>query len=103
MPTLIKAHVASPGSPFGGHQGRFLTGPTQLDGSLTPDEVNSLRIPKVFVPHLGEETATQKEYHFLVYHAIKSTLCLLIPCEVSFTVDFFRRLDSHIGKVHHQH
>ena len=94
----IKANISSPGSPFGGHQGRFLTGPAQLDG-LTSDEVNSLRIPKVFVPHVCEETQEEslQEYHFIVYHAIKSTLCLLIPCEVSFTVDFFRRLDSHVG------
>ena len=93
-----KANISSPGSPFGGHQGRFLTGPAQLEG-LTADEVNSLRIPKVFVPHTCDETQEEsvQEYHFLVYHAIKSTLCLLIPHEVSFTVDFFRRLDSHIG------
>ena len=32
-----------------------------------------------------------------MYHAIKSTLGLLIPIEVDFTVDFFRRLDGHLG------
>ena len=84
-------------SPFGGHQGRFLTGPAQLD--LTVDEVNSLRIPKVYVPQTCQETQLEavQEYHLLVYHAIKSTLCLLIPSQVSFTVDFFKRLDGHLG------
>ena len=53
---------------------------------MTPDEVNSLRIPKVFIPQLDG----LKECNFLVYHAIQSTLCLLIPNEVDFTVDFFR-------------
>ena len=76
---------ASKNSPFSGHQGKFLTGPT-VSLKLTPDEVNSLRIPKVFIPHLDGI----KECHFLVYHAIQSTMCLLIPAEVDFTVDFFR-------------
>ena len=75
----------SKNSPFSGHQGKFLTGPTSTL-KLTPDEVNSLRIPKVFIPQLEG----LKECHFLVYHAIQSTLCLLIPSEVDFTVDFFR-------------
>ena len=85
-------------SPFSGHQGRFLTGPPNII-KLTADDVNSLRIPKVFLPIFIEETNeyTLKEYHFLVYHAIKSTLCLLIPIEVDFTVDFFKRLDGHLG------
>ena len=53
-------------SPFGGHQGRFLTGPADVV-KLTPDDVNSLRIPKVFVPvHIDETNEdTLKEYHFL--------------------------------------
>jgi hypothetical protein len=76
---------ASKNSPFSGHQGKFLTGPT-VSLKLTPDEVNSLRIPKVFIPHFDGI----KECHFLVYHAIQSTMCLLIPAEVDFTVDFFR-------------
>merc|ERR1712141_394863 len=85
-------------SPFSGHQGRFLTGPPNII-KLTADDVNSLRIPKVFLPIFIEETNeyTLKEYHFLVYYAIKSTLCLLIPIEVDFTVDFFKRLDGHLG------
>ena len=51
------------------------------------------------MPHLNEDTDdfNLKEYHFLVYHAIQSTLCLLIPKEVDFTVDFFKRLDGHLG------
>ena len=76
---------ASKNSPFSGHQGKFLTGPT-VSLKLTPDEVNSLRIPKVFIPYFDGI----KECHFLVYHAIQSTMCLLIPAEVDFTVDFFR-------------
>jgi len=87
-----KLSGASKNSPFSGHQGKFLTGPT-VSLKLTPDEVNSLRIPKVFIPHLDGI----KECHFLVYHAIQSTMCLLIPAEVDFTVDFFRRLDGHLG------
>ena len=79
-------------SPFSGHQGQFLTGPTTTL-KLSPDQVNSLRIPKVFI---GQNL---KEYQFLVYHAIQSTLCLLIPSEVDFTVDFFKRLDGHLGKL----
>ena len=75
-----------------------MTGPVNIQ-KLTSDQVNSLRIPKVFVPHLCEETheTRLKEYHFLVYHAIQSTLCLLIPHEVDFTVDFFKRLDGNLG------
>ena len=97
LATAAKTSANSTSSPFGGHQGRFLTGPTQLD--LTVDEVNSLRIPKVYIPHICQETHLEaiQEYHLLVYHAIKSTLCLLIPSEVSFTVDFFKRLDGHLG------
>jgi len=87
-----KLSGTSKNSPFSGHQGKFLTGPTSTL-KLTPDEVNSLRIPKVFIPQLEG----LKECHFLVYHAIQSTLCLLIPAEVDFTVDFFRRLDGHLG------
>lgn len=89
---------ASKNSPFSGHQGKFLTGPVS-SLKLTPDQVNSLRIPKVFVPHYCDETGEHllKEYHFLAYHAIQSTLCLLIPNEVEFTVDFFKRLDGHLG------
>ena len=85
-------------SPFGNHQGRFLTGPTATL-KLTPDQFNALRIPKVFVPFKIEETGEEilKEYHFLVYHALRSTLCLLIPIEVDFTMDFFKRLDGHLG------
>ena len=95
--STISASAVS-NSPFSGHQGRFLTGPSNVL-KLSPDDVNSLRIPKVFLPIFIEETNENslKEYHFLVYHAIKSTLCLLIPVEVDFTVDFFKRLDGHLG------
>ena len=95
--STISASAVS-NSPFSGHQGRFLTGPSNVL-KLSSDDVNSLRIPKVFLPIFIEETNENslKEYHFLVYHAIKSTLCLLIPVEVDFTVDFFKRLDGHLG------
>lgn len=98
LPASGSLVVTKQNSPFGGHQGRFLTGPAQLDG-LTVDQVNSLRIPKLYVPQMCQETQLEavQEYHLLVYHAIKSTLCLLIPSQVSFTVDFFKRLDGHLG------
>ena len=98
MKSSIVSSAAVSNSPFSGHQGRFLTGPSNVL-KLSPDDVNSLRIPKVFLPIYIEETNENslKEYHFLVYHAIKSTLCLLIPVEVDFTVDFFKRLDGHLG------
>ena len=87
---------ATPNSPFSGYKGKFLTGPTS-SAKLTSDQVNSLRIPKVFVPQTCDGVEVFKEYHFLVYHAIQSTLCLLIPTEVDFTVDFFKRIDAHLG------
>ena len=64
--TPSKSSGAMGNSPFGGHQGRFLTGPADVV-KLTPDDVNSLRIPKVFVPVRIDETNedTLKEYHFL--------------------------------------
>jgi hypothetical protein len=64
---------------------------------------NPRQIP--FLGDLADHNASKKpdnlgnlqEYHFLVYHAIKSTLCLLIPSEFDFSVEFFKRLDGHLG------
>jgi hypothetical protein len=55
LPTSARSQgtPTSASSPFGGHKGRFLTGPTNL--KMTPDQVTALRIPKVFVPiHNGQ-------------------------------------------------
>ena len=38
-----------------------------------------------------------REFHLVVYHALNATLCLIIPSEIELSLDFFRRLDGHLG------
>jgi hypothetical protein len=66
-----------------------LTGPPSL---RDPDA--SLVVPKVFVPDSGDDL---REHHLVVYHALNATLCLIIPSEFELSLDFFRRLDAHLG------
>jgi hypothetical protein len=75
--------------PFSGHQGHFLAGPQSLKD---PDA--SLSVPRIFVPDSDNQL---REYHLVVYHALNATLCLIIPSEIELSLDFFRRLDGHLG------
>ena len=68
-------------SPFSGHQGKFLSGE------------DDTKIPRLFID--GQEGTSQ--FHLLVYHAIMSTVCLLVPTTVAVDSELLHRLDAHMG------
>ena len=74
-------------SPFGGHQGRFLTGGPQTQTISDLD----FKIPTVFLE------GGEREHHLIVYHALGSSVCIFIPVIREPTVDFFRQLDASLG------
>ena len=90
-------------SPFTGHQGRFLTG---IPGTRFNAD---MKLPKIFVPPtsaFGTENVTLqddknecqlREYHLIVYHALTSTVCLIVPAEIEITNKMMERLDAHMG------
>ena len=87
-------------NPFSGHQGRFLTGINSQGAA--PD----IKIPKLFLSppsplnteeYVTESEASFREYHLIVYHAITSTVCLIIPSEIEITNGMIDRLDANMG------
>lgn len=92
LPTTLSRTAPTPAAslgPFSGHQGHFLTGPHSL---RDPDA--SLTVPRIFVPDSNDGL---RENHLVVYHALNATLCLVIPSEIELSLEFFRRLDGHLG------
>ena len=69
----------TPPSPTAPHQGRFLVGGVDADV-----------LPKV---HLHSSTAR----HLVVYHAINSTLCLLLPSPPP--AEFYSQFSDHMGPL----
>ena len=84
--------VPSERGPFAGHQGRFLTGRTVL----TSDDKDS-KIPRLFLPVVDDDVIRYQECQLLVYHAILSTVCLVIPIGVTIDADLMHQLDAHMG------
>ena len=64
--TSTGENVSQTNSPFAGHQGKFL-------GSVE-------KLPRLFIGESSKPT-----YQLLVYHALASTVCLLVPCDVTVT------------------
>ncbi|TRY79925.1 hypothetical protein TCAL_07067, partial [Tigriopus californicus] len=80
----------TPRSPFSGHQGRFLSGGPPNPNSSTFEE------PLVVKVHLQRDQARQ-EHHLIVYHALNSTVCLMIPSFQELTHELYRKLDASLG------
>ena len=90
-------------NPFSGHQGRFLTG-SNVNRSLV-----DIKMPRIFIPPpstfatenyksiKGENEIVFKEYHLIVYHAISSTVCLIIPAEIEISNGIMNGLDAYMG------
>lgn len=91
LPTTLSrtTPLTSSLGPFTGHQGQYLAGPPSLKD---PDA--SLVVPRIFLPDRDDNL---REYHLAVYHALSATMCLVIPVEIELSLDFFRRLDGHLG------
>ena len=101
MPTNLDSSTSR--NPFSGHQGRFLTG-NPIDRNTV-----DIKLPRIFIPppssfvtedyisqHKGNESMF-KEYHLIVYHAISSTVCLIIPAEIEISNGMMSRLDAYMG------
>jgi len=82
---------SSPTGPFAGHQGKFLTGQSVLMTSSAKSD-----IPRLFLP-TGEKHGMPEEFQLLVYHAIMSTVCLIVPISVKIDADLLHALDGHMG------
>ena len=80
---LLLVSPTAPSSPFSGHRGKFLNVDTGDSNRTTP------KVPTLFVDG--------RQYQLLVYHAIMSTVCLLVPASVSVESRLIDRLDGHMG------
>jgi hypothetical protein len=78
------ATAAAGRSPFGGHQGRFLTGGPQAQVASLADL--DFKIPSVFLE------GGSSEYQMIVYHALGSSVCMFVPAIRELTVEFYRQL-----------
>nr|CAG4649434.1 EOG090X084E [Scapholeberis mucronata] len=78
-----------PASTNANSENRYLTGPTDLQSSLT-----DLRIPHVFLNH-GQ--STPDECQLIVYRVTGVTICLFVPATVELDHEFFVSLDATLG------
>eukprot|EP00095_Tigriopus_kingsejongensis_P003752 maker-scaffold911_size81771-snap-gene-0.21 protein:Tk03752 transcript:maker-scaffold911_size81771-snap-gene-0.21-mRNA-1 annotation:"vacuolar fusion protein ccz1 homolog" len=105
--TLLPGHHPNAGStstpgPFTGHQGRFLVGGPPNPASHTFEEP---KVPKVHLFRVrseeeegsGDHLEGRLEHHLVVYHAVSSTVCLMIPSFRELTHEFYSTLDASLG------
>lgn len=86
--------LATVRSPFSGHQGRYLAGGPSSVTSCQPEDLSDIKIPKV---HLNDAEDEGTVYQLVVYHAISSTICMLVDSRREMSLDFYRSLDALIG------
>ena len=79
---LLVSNPSAPASPFSGHRGKFLN--VDTDNRMGP------KIPPTLL-------VDGRQYQLLVYHAIMSTVCLLVPAGVAIESRLIDRLDGHMG------
>ena len=90
-----QSYVAAEGGRFQGHQGRFITGgPTKLN-----EEERDWKTPRVNIDWEDEDSGetVKKQHHLIAYHAVSSTVCLMVPASLDPPLSFYRGLDAFAG------
>ena len=102
-PTVTTSDTLTSRNPFSGHQGRFLTG-NNLNKSIV-----DIKMPRIYIPppstfvteddtsHESDNDVIVKDYHLIVYHAISSTVCLIVPAEIEISNGMMNTLDAYMG------
>ena len=83
-------------SPFSGHQGRFLAGGPDKETLRKAPEPGA-DLPEFRTPRVNLQGEYGGEHRLLVYHAVGSTLCMLVPAIREPTHEFYRGLDALVG------